>query len=101
MAFLTVLFRIARPIVIFLTLLAFIAAYTDYAVINVLVSKGSLYTLMLGLYHVSATASGSQTAAVNLNIFAAFSILMGLPIVTLYIVFQKYLTQMYSVSGIR
>ncbi len=100
-ALFTILFRIARPVVVFLALIAFIGAYTDYAVINVLVTHGSLYTLMLGLYHVSATASGSQTFAVNLNIFAAFSILMGLPIIVLYIVFQKYLTQMYSVSGIK
>ncbi len=100
-AFFTILFRIARPVIIFLALISFIAAYTDYAVINVLVTQGSLYTLMLGLYHVSATASGSQTAGVNLNIFAAFSLLMGLPIIILYIIFQRYLTQMYSVSGIK
>ncbi|MCL4372742.1 ABC transporter permease subunit [Candidatus Parvarchaeota archaeon] len=98
-AFFTILFRIARPVVIFIALLAFIGAYTDYAVINVFVSKGSLYTLMLGLYHVSALGGTSAVGAVNLNVFSAFSLLMGLPILAFYIIFQKYLTQMYTMSG--
>lgn len=98
-AFFTILFRIARPVVIFIALLAFIGAYTDYAVINVFVSRGALYTLMLGLYHVSALGGTSAVGAVNLNVFSAFSLLMGLPIVAFYIIFQKYLTQMYTMSG--
>lgn len=100
-ALFTVLFRIARPVIIFLALLSFIGAYTDYAVINVLVTKGSLYTLMLGLYYVSTIASGNAVSSVALNVFAAFSLLMGLPIVALYVVFQKYLTQIYAASGLR
>ena len=96
-SFFTILFRIAKPVVIFVALLAFIGAYTDYAVINVFVTQGSLYTLMLGLYHVSSIGGGAS--AVNLNVFSAFSILMGLPIIAFYVVFQKYLTQMYTMSG--
>ncbi len=98
-AFFTILFRIARPVIVFIALLAFIGAYTDYAVINVFVSKGSLYTLMLGLYHISTLGGTSAVGAVNLNIFSAFSLLMGLPILAFYIIFQKYLTQMYTMSG--
>ncbi len=98
-AFFTILFRIARPVVVFIALLAFIGAYTDYAVINVFVSRGSLYTLMLGLFHISSLGGTSAVGAVNLNVFSAFSLLMGLPILVFYIVFQKYLTQMYTMSG--
>jgi ABC-type maltose transport system permease subunit len=54
---------------------------------------------MLGLYHVSALGGTSAVGAVNLNVFSAFSLLMGLPIVAFYIIFQKYLTQMYTMSG--
>lgn len=98
-AFFTILFRIARPVVVFIALLAFIGAYTDYAVVNVFVSRGSLYTLMLGLFHISSLGGTSAVGAVNLNVFSAFSLLMGLPILVFYIVFQKYLTQMYTMSG--
>jgi arabinogalactan oligomer/maltooligosaccharide transport system permease protein len=99
MSFITIVFRIALPVIIFISLLAFIAAYTDYAVVNVFVTKGSLYTLMLGLYHISAIGGTSAVNSVNLNYFSAFALLMGLPILIVFIVFQKYLTQMYSMSG--
>ncbi len=98
-AFFSVLFRMARPVIIFISLLAFIGAYTDYAVVNVFISKGSLYTLMMGLFHISTLGGTSAVSAVNLNVFSAFSILMGLPIIIFYIIFQKYLTQMYTMSG--
>ncbi|MEM0142781.1 MAG: ABC transporter permease subunit [Candidatus Parvarchaeum sp.] len=98
-SFFTVIFRIARPVIIFISLLAFIGAYTDYAVVNVFITKGSLYTLMMGLFHISAIGNTSAVGAVNLNVFSAFSLLMGLPILIFYIIFQKYLTQMYTMSG--
>lgn len=98
-SFITIVFRIALPVVVFIALLAFIGAYTDYAVVNVFITKGALYTLMLGLYHVSAIGGTSAVNSVNLNVFSAFALLMGLPILVVFIVFQKYLTQMYSMSG--
>ncbi len=98
-AFFSILFRMARPVIIFIALLSFIGAYTDYAVVNVFITKGSLYTLMLGLFHISTLGGTASVSAVNLNVFSAFSLLMGLPIIIFYIVFQKYLTQMYTMSG--
>ncbi len=98
-SFITIVFRIALPVVVFIALLAFIGAYTDYAVVNVFITKGALYTLMLGLYHVSAIGGTSAVNSVNLNVFSAFALLMGLPILVVFIVFQRYLTQMYSMSG--
>lgn len=98
-SFITIVFRIALPVVVFIALLAFIGAYTDYAVVNVFITKGALYTLMLGLYHVSEIGGTSAVNSVNLNVFSAFALLMGLPILVVFIVFQRYLTQMYSMSG--
>ncbi len=89
-----VLLPMAKPIIAFLSLLAFMGAYTDYALANVFLISNNKWTLTLGLYYLAVTKTNTLY-----NVFAAYSLLMGLPIFIVFIVFQRYLTQMYSMSG--
>ncbi|MDP8012478.1 MAG: ABC transporter permease subunit [Nanoarchaeota archaeon] len=93
-AFFRVLLPMAKPIIAFLALLAFMGAYTDYALANVFLISNNKWTLTLGLYYLAVTKTNTLY-----NVFAAYSLLMGLPIFVVFIVFQRYLTQMYSMSG--
>ncbi len=91
------LFRIlvpmARPVIVFAAVLAFMGPYTDYALAGQFISSPSLYTLAIGMYYVS---QGSIT--MNYGTYAAFSVLMGIPIFILFFVFQKYLVSGFSLS---
>ncbi len=93
-AYIHVLLPMSKPVLAFLAFLGFIGAYTDYALVNVFISSGSKWTLTLGMYYLAVT-----NRATLYNVFAAFAVLMGIPIFLIFIVFQKYLTQVYSLGG--
>lgn len=95
-AFMRILFPLARPIVAFIGLLAFMGAYTDYALANVFITSGNLWTLTLGMWYLSFTNRSTLY-----NVFAAFAVLMGVPIMAVFLAFQKYLTRMYTLSGVK
>lgn len=61
---------------------------------NVFISSGNMWTLTLGMHYLAITNRSTLY-----NVFAAFSVLMGIPIFIIFIVFQKYLTKVYSLSG--
>ena len=91
------LFRIlvpmSRPVIIFATLVAFMGPYTDYALAGQFITTPSMYTLAIGLYYTS-----TGTVVMNYNVYAAFSVLMGLPLFILFFVFQKYLVTGFSLA---
>jgi len=93
-AFTRILLPMSKPIIAFVSLLSFMGAYTDYALANVFISSGNMWTLTLGMYYLAITSRSTLY-----NVFAAFSVLMGIPIFIIFIVFQKYLTKVYSLSG--
>ncbi|MFB6491318.1 MAG: sugar ABC transporter permease [Thermoproteus sp. AZ2] len=95
-AFMRILFPLARPIVAFIGLLAFMGAYTDYALANVFITSGNMWTLTLGMWYLSFTNRSTLY-----NVFAAFAVLMGVPIMAVFLAFQKYLTRMYTLSGVK
>ena len=92
------LFRIlvpmTKPVIILTLLLAFFGPYTDYALINVLVSKNSLWNMALGMYATTQISSH----AINYGMFSAFAVIMGLPIFIIFIIFQKYLVSGFSIT---
>ncbi|BCU67860.1 sugar ABC transporter permease [Sulfolobales archaeon HS-7] len=93
-AFMRVLLPMARPIIAFIALLGFLGAYTDYALANLFITSGNLWTLTLGMYYL-----GVESRSTLYNVFAAFAVLMGIPIFIIFMTFQKYLTKIYSLSG--
>lgn len=95
-AFIRILLPLSKPVVAFIALLAFMGAYTDYALANVFITSGNMWTLTLGMWYLSFTNRSTLY-----NVFAAFSVLMGAPIMAVFLAFQRYLTKMYTLSGVK
>jgi len=95
-AFFRVLLPMARPIIAFVALMAFLGAYTDYALANAFITSGSMWTLTLGMYYLAFV-----NRATLYNVLAAFSVLMGIPIFAIFIAFQRYLVQIYAMGGVK
>ena len=95
-AFFRVLLPMARPIIAFVALLAFMGAYTDYALANAFIMSGNMWTLTLGMYYLAFV-----NRATLYNVLAAFSVLMGIPIFAVFIAFQRYLVQIYAMGGVK
>ncbi|AHC51462.1 sugar ABC transporter permease [Sulfolobus acidocaldarius SUSAZ] len=93
-AYIRVLLPMTKPIVAFIMLLAFLGAYTDYALANAFITSGNMWTLTLGMYYLAITNHSTLY-----NVFAAFSVIMGVPIMAIFIAFQKYIRNVYSLSG--
>lgn len=95
-AFFRILLPMTKPILAFTALLAFMGAYTDYALANAFITSGNMWTLTLGMYYLAFV-----NRATLYNVFAAFSVLMGIPIFAIFIAFQKYLVQIYAMGGVK
>ncbi len=88
-----ILIPMARPVIVFSAVIAFMGPYTDYALAGQFITSKGLYTLAIGMYYVS-----QGTIVINYGTYAAFSVLMGIPIFVLFFVFQKYLVSGFSLS---
>nr|KJR72577.1 MAG: sugar ABC transporter permease [Vulcanisaeta sp. AZ3] len=95
-AFFRILLPMAKPIIAFVALMAFLGAYTDYALANAFITSGNLWTLTLGMYYLAFV-----NRATLYNVFAAFSVLMGIPIFAIFIAFERYLVQIYAMGGVK
>lgn len=73
------IFPLARPMIVIVALLVFIASYQEFVLASVLLKDKSMYTLMVGLY-----LFVSEEFSKNWGIFAAGGLLGALPIVALY-----------------
>ena len=89
-----VLIPMTKPVLILALLLSFLGPYTDYAYINIMVTKNSLWNLALGMYATTQISSH----AINYGMFSAFAVIMGLPIFIIFLVFQKYLIAGFSIT---
>jgi len=88
-----ILIPMARPVIVFSAVIAFMGPYTDYALAGQFITSKGLYTLAIGMYYVS-----QGDIVINYGTYAAFSVLMGIPIFILFFVFQKYLVSGFSLS---
>lgn len=73
------IFPLARPMIVIVALLVFIASYQEFVLASVLLKDKSQYTLMVGLY-----LFVSENFSQNWGVFAAGGLLGALPIVILY-----------------
>lgn len=73
------IFPLARPMIVIVSLLVFIATYQEYVIASVLLKDSSQYTLMVGLY-----LFVSDNFSQNWGIFAAGGLIGALPIIILY-----------------
>ncbi|HKL99663.1 MAG TPA: ABC transporter permease subunit, partial [Mobilitalea sp.] len=85
---------LSRPIIIYTVLISFIAPWTDYIFVSVIMGDNyNKYTVALGLYKM-LEREFIQTWYTR---FAAGAVLVSIPIAVLFIFMQKYYTQ--GVSG--
>lgn len=74
---------LARPIIVIVGLLVFIASYNEFVLASVLLKDTNQYTLMVGLY-----LFVSDAFTQNWGIFAAGALLGSLPVVIIYLALQ-------------
>lgn len=100
-AFIRIVFRLAMPVVALTALLGFLGAYMDYATAYAFIGiNPKMWTAMLGLYYLAGLYN--PASAPNYNIFAAGAVLMGIPLMALFLVSQRMMTKAYSsLAGIK
>lgn len=95
--FVTIVLPLARPLLAVLTLLAFMTEWNAFAwPLVVLFGNEQLFTLPLGLV---TDLQGQYTS--NYGAIMAIGLLMVLPVVVLFLAFQRYFVQGFVNSGIR
>lgn len=93
--FLQIMLPLARPIVISIGLLTFIANWNDYA--TTLLYLPTYPTLMSGLYRYRIVS----VYTLDQSVYFAGIFLSAIPIVILFLVFNKTLMQSMSIGGIK
>jgi arabinogalactan oligomer / maltooligosaccharide transport system permease protein len=96
-AFFRVLIPLCYPVLGLAAFLAFVGPYTDYALAHVFLTSSDKWTLALGLYNVANTDTGQS----NYGLVTAFAIVMSLPIVAFYMVFQRYIIGGLTLGAVR
>jgi len=88
--YMTIFFRIliplAKPIVAVVALFTFMAPFFDFLTPRIIIRSPEKFTLALGLYNFI-----NDKFANNFTIFAAGTILIALPIATVFLLLQRYL----------
>ncbi|HTS32951.1 MAG TPA: ABC transporter permease subunit [Thermoplasmata archaeon] len=97
-AFFSVLIPLCLPVLGLAAFLAFVGPYTDYAFAHVFIDSNNLFTLALGLYQInSANGAGAQ----DYGLVCAFALVMSLPIVAFYMLFQRYIIGGLTLGAVR
>ncbi|WP_251548602.1 carbohydrate ABC transporter permease [Pumilibacter intestinalis] len=98
----TIMFRImlplARPVVVLTAVNVFIGQYNDYGTALIYIWNEKYYTLAVGLYY-KYLAPGAQ--AIDANIQYAAGVLVMIPMVVLFALFQKQLINGIVTSGMK
>ncbi|QXJ29448.1 Maltodextrin ABC transporter, permease protein MdxG [Saccharolobus shibatae B12] len=100
-AFLRIVMRLALPVVALTALLGFSGTYLDFALAySFLLPNIKEWTATIGLYYMAGLLN--QASAPAYNIFAAGAVIMGIPLMALFIVSQRMMTRAYSnLAGVK
>ncbi|AKA74358.1 sugar ABC transporter permease [Saccharolobus solfataricus] len=100
-AFLRIVMRLALPVVALTALLGFSGTYLDFALAySFLLPNVKEWTATIGLYYMAGLLN--QASAPAYNIFAAGAVIMGIPLMALFIVSQRMMTRAYSnLAGVK
>jgi ABC-type maltose transport systems, permease component len=100
-AFLRIVMRLALPVVALTALLGFLGAYLDFALAYAFILPNvKLWTATIGLYYLAGLLNPASAPAYN--IFAAGAVLMGIPLMALFLVSQRMMTKAYSsLAGVK
>ncbi len=96
--FFKIFLPIAKPIIIYTALMAFMAPWSDYILAGLILRNPSEMTVAVGLYNMTATSSDMLQ---NFTIFAAGSLFIAIPIVILYIALQRFMIEGISSGAVK
>ncbi len=92
--FFQIVLPLAKPIIAVVALFAFVAPFGDFILAKILISSSDQYTIAVGLYELVGKKFGAEFTK-----FAAGSVLIAIPIATLFLFFQKYFVSGLTAGG--
>ncbi len=93
--FMTIVLPMSKPILAVQAVLTFIAGWNSFLWPLIIASDQNLYTLSVGL------ALLNQQLAVNPSLQMAAASVMVVPILIVFVVFQRYVVQGFALSGLK
>lgn len=96
--FYKILVPLCIPVFLFVLVSAFMASWNDFATPLLFIRKREMYTLALGIYKDYGGAISSSNLP---NMSMAAGIVMMVPCMILFFVFQKYLIEGVAVTGLK
>lgn len=96
--FFQIFLPIAKPIMIYTALMAFMAPWSDYILAGLILRNPNEMTVAVGLYNMTSDTSAMLN---NFTMFAAGSILVAVPIVLLYISLQRFMIEGISAGAVK
>jgi multiple sugar transport system permease protein len=93
--FVRIVLPLCKPLIAVLTLLTVLSTWNDFAWPLIALKENSLFTLPIGLLYLQGQFGSDYGATM------AFALLSVLPMVVLFLAFQRYFVQGFARSGIR
>ncbi|PJJ70956.1 multiple sugar transport system permease protein [Diaminobutyricimonas aerilata] len=93
--FLQVVLPLSKPLIAVLTLLTLLGSWNDFAWPLIALKDNELFTLPIGLLYLKGQSTPDYSASM------ALALVSVLPMVILFLVFQRYFVQGFARSGIR
>ncbi|WP_210505954.1 carbohydrate ABC transporter permease [Naasia sp. SYSU D00057] len=93
--FLRIVLPLSRPLIAVLTLLTLLGSWNDFAWPLIALKDNALFTLPIGLLYMKGQTTPDYSGIM------ALALLSVLPMVVLFLVFQRYFVQGFARSGIR
>jgi arabinogalactan oligomer/maltooligosaccharide transport system permease protein len=86
--FIRILLPLSRPLIVYMAVTTFTGTFSEYIFAQTILRTTDKQTLAVGLYNMVNTQFSTQ-----FTIFAAGSVLVAIPVVVLFIVFQRMLVE--------
>lgn len=96
--FFKIFLPMAKPIIIYTALMAFMAPWSDYILAGLILRNPAETTVAVGLYNMTVTNADMLQ---NFTTFAAGSIFITIPIVILYIALQRFMVEGISSGAVK
>ncbi len=106
--FTQIILPLLKPALATVAIFSFMAHWTDFFAPMIYLQKGDLKTLMLGLASFESMMSGTGGSHIggafvtgNLHLLMAMTLLMDLPCIILFVLFQRYFIRDVVMSGFK
>lgn len=98
--FLKIILPLSKPIIIYTALMAFTGPWMDFIFAKVIIGVGApeMWTVSVGLY---AMMYGDQYDPSMFTVFAAGCVIVGIPIVGLFMALQKYYVEGVTAGAVK